>query len=161
MGLFPKYLLIYFFLNAVYSEHSRIQWNSSSKIEQCLHFLSWKGIAMGLFHLPVSFSSLCEETLRRDKAILNLSILIHFKYFCNLKSANNKYERALVELCSSENQFWTKTSLALCLITLINISTFPTPCNNQTSLNPNDCKISLTPVTHGFFVWSYISLTVQ
>ena len=77
-----------FFLNSWYNGHSSKTWHSSYKqFKQVLHFLSLKGTATGLCHLPVSTSSLWAEILKRDNATRFFSILITFKYGWNLKSA--------------------------------------------------------------------------
>ena len=40
-----------------------MKWNSSSKVLQYLHFLSYKGILLGFAHRAVSASSLCDDNL--------------------------------------------------------------------------------------------------
>ena len=40
-----------------------------------MHFRSLKGILFGLTHLPDSTDSLCDDTLNRLNAVLNLDIL--------------------------------------------------------------------------------------
>ena len=84
-GLCQKYRLIYISLRSWYREHCNMKWNSSSKTSQLLHFLFSNGILFGFAHLPISTSSLWDDTLNRHKLFLYFSDDKISKYFWNWK----------------------------------------------------------------------------
>ena len=133
-----------------YKGHSNIKWNSSSRLLQSWHFRSDLGVFSGLCHLPVSISSLWDDTLSLLNEILNFLTVIISKYVLKLKSANKLYVFALEELFKLPFQFWIKLSLSLCLKIRKKWFLFPTPWCSHTSLNPKFSSIVFTDLAHDF-----------
>ena len=128
---------------------------------QFTHFRLSIRILVGLAHLPDSIANLCEDTLNLLIAWIHLQTLIFSKYGWNWNCMPVLWKFALDELFILSCQFCIKISLSLCFKTDRKVSTFPTPCANQTSRNPNDAnKLRTSDAQFALFGNSSISLII-